>query len=1279
MARTHSKTAFATLLFTTAMTLGLGGASAPALASSPAEAKAGQNLTVRGVLDPKQGLVGRWQREFDRREALLDRTKRRGVRGVPGLLGVMNELHGEVPDEALRQLLASVADDRGRDPLLRAHAGYLLGRVDEAAGKFDGARDRYRDGGWLLDWQIVGPFENTGRVGHEAAYDPETSAFDTEQVFTGKVAMEPIGWRVYPSEDSTRANVSFDEYVHPNTLATAYATTWIRVGGSDQKRDTKAALHVGTGGPYKMWIDGQLVGEGDAYRHPDPLQDVHAATLTPGWHRVLLKVSVDDGLWGFYLRLSDPRGSALRDVQVVDTPPDGWKPVSTPAETEAKHAVRSVRSVLESEAAKTKPNAEDLVALSELYRWTRPFAEDDTSAVAVARRADAAAQSPRSAYMLALLDTDQNDSRAALTEGIARARRELAKGEDPEARALLGQMLAELSWRYRSLGLDRRSRELLAEAGQAVPDDALIELARVDQLGGDGFSLAALDWIEDVLRRYPSSVVVRRELAGYLLEQGRTRDGVKVLDELSREQRGDATLLAARIDALLSLGNVDAAAELANRSAAASPSVPRLHAEVARLELARGDEKAAVAAMQQAISLAPLDADFYGALGELLTMSGDVEGGVAAFRRSLQIKPQQPDLRDLLATLDPKRKDDLFDRYGVETQDVVGKEVPDAWKGKEAALWEHRVAVRVLPNGLSERVDQRVIQVLDDRGVRSQSVQAMSYDPAESYVEVRRARVLRADGTVEDIGEPRIVSLAAAGYRMFYDQRQVQVAFPGLRVGDVVDVAFVKRDVAAHNMFDDYFGDLMPLAGYEPIAHLEYVLEAPAERKLYFNQKVERKVGGKGKAKLPEGVAVYQLERSDVEGLKPESGMPGWSEVAPYLHVSTYETWDDVAKWYWSLVEEQLVVDDKIRAGVAEAMSTVPEDAEEIDKVAAVYRHVVRNTRYVGLEFGIHGYKPYRTTDVYDRRFGDCKDKASLLKVMLGEIGVQAHLVLVRTRDQGRMGERPASLSSFNHAIVYVPKYDLFMDGTAEWSGAKELPEGDQGASVLVVKDGKGGTFRTIPFSKPQDNLRVAKMDVALAKDGSAKVDQSLEIHGADASTERARYESKDERIEKLTQSAGRQFPGTEVKSASFPGIGNILEPVRVQAVLEVPAWGQASQDRMRFPVAGNESRYVQSMAPQTRRTHPLELGHPRLDRQEMNYELPPGLEFTHIPESAKIEAPHGSFQLDVSVDGRTANVKTKLEIRAKRVSPDEYREFREFLRKVDKALGQAFEAGPQR
>ena len=112
------------------------------------------------------------------------------------------------------------------------------------------------------------------------------------------------------------------------------------------------------------------------------------------------------------------------------------------------------------------------------------------------------------------------------------------------------------------------------------------------------------------------------------------------------------------------------------------------------------------------------------------------------------------------------------------------------------------------------------------------------------------------------------------------------------------------------------------------------------------------------------------------------------------MHVSTYKTWDEVGPWYWGLVKDQLTPDDEVRRRVAEITKGLTDDAA---KVRAIYDYVVQRTRYVALEFGIHGFKPHRCAQIFARGWGDCKDKATLIVTMLKELGIPATIVLVRT------------------------------------------------------------------------------------------------------------------------------------------------------------------------------------------------------------------------------------------------------------------------------------------
>lgn len=1241
---------------------------APPAASAPAgtQRDAAPPWTVDasppGVRDPARGLVGRWERELSQRTSELARRRGADPSAVVALLGALPRLHGDVPAGELEAMVDSVRGDAKRHPLVRGYASILRARLHEASGDIAGAGAMLGDAGVLLSWQIVGPFDNAGHAGEGRPFAPEKEAFDPDQTMFGKLPDEPLTWRSWEYEGVPQGGyVSFDEVLRPNEEVVAYATCWVHVPA-----ETGAVLHLGTGGAYTAFVDGQEIGSGDAERLPHPLQDAHGLTLEKGWNRVMVKVAAMHGMWGFFAGLRGPDGKPLPGLKVSGSPPPDWTPRNEIVErTFDPGRPLSLRQSLEQAYDKSKGKKKDRagLALVQLYRWVHPFDRDDDTAAELAREVDARVKTSESSALRYAIETDPKEARTALVTAIDRAR-----DEGKTAGARLTELLLQLAWRERSLGLEDRYRALIDEAMLTTPDDALIELALADRVADDGYPWLGLSWIRDMVGRYPESQTLHGELASRLRGLGRTREALSLLEALHKRGGGQRALAAERIDVLMDLGEADRATALARSATLASPGLPDAFVTLSHLEEARGDLDAARAALGKAIALAPHDALLHSRMGRLLVRAEAIDAAMVSLQRSLELRPQQPDVRDLLAALDTRAGDDMLERYGLDFDAIGELAAPKTWAGKEAGILHHRVAVRVLDNGLTERLDHRVIRILDDRGIRSQSMQGMAFDPAESTVEVRRARVRRADGTVEELGDVGVVGLASAGYRMFYDQRQIRVHFPGLEVGDTVEVAFVRRDLAARNMFDEYFGDLMPLQGTEPRLRVDYILEAPKAMALHWNKPVKQ---GKGENA---DTTVYRLTRKDVAGLKPEPSMPGWTEFADYLHVSTYETWDDVGRWYWDLVSEQLVVDEKIREGVAEALTGLPPSASDRDKAHALYTHVVRNTRYVGLEFGIHGYKPYRTTDVYRRRFGDCKDKASLLKVMLAEVGIDSHLALVRTRDQGVIDTTPASLAAFNHAIVYVPGLDLWLDGTAEWSGPTELPTGDQGASALVVKDGSGADFVTIPVSPADHNRRTIAQVVELSPDGAAKVRHDSTVTGASASQLRYSFQAPEQRRERLEKAFASAHPGAEVQAVEAPDLGDITKPAQMAAELTVPAWAKPEGKGMRFATLGRPSSLQSGMAPQADRKYPMVLDSASVAKTSIEYRLPPGYRFARTPTGKTLESKVGKFSLTVEPTARGAKVSSELTIDRMRIEPQDYAAFREFLRKVDETLEQTFE-----
>jgi transglutaminase-like putative cysteine protease len=412
-------------------------------------------------------------------------------------------------------------------------------------------------------------------------------------------------------------------------------------------------------------------------------------------------------------------------------------------------------------------------------------------------------------------------------------------------------------------------------------------------------------------------------------------------------------------------------------------------------------------------------------------------------------------------------------------------------------------------------------------------------------VDILKVRILGEDGQTQELYQVFEQSLSEPWYNLYYDHRALILSFPPLSKGDVLEVQYKVSQTGTSATLGDYFGDVWFAQGEAPKLLASYAVIVPQERALFVREPKDAGCAKREEALTPPNekpLKVLRFDCKEVAEVPDEAARPGFSEVAQYVHVSTYQDWAAVGRWYWALVEDQLVADKELRAVVAEATQGL---TDERQKVSAIHNWVVQNTRYVGLEFGIHGFKPYRTTLCLRRRFGDCKDKASLIKVMLNEAGIDANLVLVRTRRNGSIEMEPPSLQLFDHAIAYVPKYDLFLDGTAEFSGTRELPWGDQGVPVVIIQDGGGAVSRATPVFPAKHNALLTTMDIDLDQD-EAVVDASLTVTGVFAADYRQSYETEQDREDTFGQGLAQDFPGAKLVSLQFSDLSALEQDVKV-------------------------------------------------------------------------------------------------------------------------------------
>ena len=1170
----------------------------------------------------------------------------RAARGIVPVLELWRDWDWASPDATVGAL-ERLSRDRRLTPARRAYVSALLARARLRVGDPAASREMIGELGYVTSWHVIGPFDNEGKQGFLREDPPEATRmepWDASARYPGKERQ--VGWRQYP-EISQYGYVDLDAVMRPTSNVCGYAETFVH-----SERAQPLGLFLGNGGAAKMWWNGELVLTDETYRQPDPDRHVAVVAAQQGYNRLLVKLCVAETTWGFFLRVADPQGAPVSGVTADGT---AAREVGAPAaNVRLPRAPVTDLAALERAAEGERASAQALEDLARFLAYTGADDPDERRAKQIAARA---AERQPTVERLVLAST-LADERGEV-QRFARRAIEVAPN-DPEALYLHARVLATGPDPIEALPvLDR-----LPSTGIFALRGALLRAGIQRDLE---FDEHALRIVEEGAARAEGShdYLVQRAIAADAA--GRADRVIELRSAAVEARHDDTSSRRALIADALRRGDTDTVRREMAMLDELLPGSAQHGLYAAAIYEGLDDEEGALEALGRARAVAPEDATLAAAQGRLLLRLGRRDAAASSLREALALRPQDAGVRELLESIEPERRRD--EAYAASPEDLLARRVERS--GFPVTVLQNLTVNTVFENGLGSSFTQTAVQVHDDEGARQWRTHSIQYDPDTQRVEIREARVYRRDGRVLEATETFEQQLGEPWYRIYYDTRALVVLFPTLEPGDTVEIRYRVDDIAHRNLFADYYGDLHFLQGFTPIARMDYVLITPKSRELYFN---EPELRGLRHRRVERGdTRIDRWVAEDVPAIRSEEGMPGLTQIAPHLHVSTYRTWEDVGRWWWGLIQDQLQADDHLRQVVRELVAGAPDVRT---KVQRIQNWVVRNTRYVGLEFGIHGYKPYRVPLIVQRGFGDCKDKASLLYTMFREAGIDSRIVLVRTRRNGDLDERPASLAVFDHAIAYVPELDLYIDGTAEHSGTTELPPMDQGVMVLVVGPEEARLART-PVLAPERNLRARTMDVRLSPDGAAEIDVTERVVGAEASHYRSVYQSTGTRADRYERALRNQFPGLVLESQTMQNLEDLEAPVEIEYRARVPQMAQRDGERLRIAPSVVHD-LLRSLARRPERRYPLDVGGTSAYTEERTVRVPRGFRAATVPSGGAADSEFGSLRLTIEGDGQTVRSRTELEIREDLVSPEKYRAFRDWVEEADTLLRQQIVLTPE-
>ncbi|MEO6815497.1 MAG: DUF3857 and transglutaminase domain-containing protein, partial [Edaphobacter sp.] len=135
--------------------------------------------------------------------------------------------------------------------------------------------------------------------------------------------------------------------------------------------------------------------------------------------------------------------------------------------------------------------------------------------------------------------------------------------------------------------------------------------------------------------------------------------------------------------------------------------------------------------------------------------------------------------------------------------------------------------------------------------------------------------------------------------------------------------------------------------------------------------------------------------------------------------VATGGTWQSIGEWYQGLAKDRLMSTPEIAAKAAELTAG---KTDFYDKAEAIGEFLQTQVRYFVIEMGIGGYQPHFAGDIFHNRYGDCKDKATLLSAMLSSVGIHSALMMVDTSRGVIDSDAPSIVGDHMIAAIEIPQ-----------------------------------------------------------------------------------------------------------------------------------------------------------------------------------------------------------------------------------------------------------------
>lgn len=573
----------------------------------------------------------------------------------------------------------------------------------------------------------------------------------------------------------------------------------------------------------------------------------------------------------------------------------------------------------------------------------------------------------------------------------------------------------------------------------------------------------------------------------------------------------------------------------------------------------------------------------------------------------------------------------------------------------KAAILLEDTTYTVAADGTATEHLREVIKILRPQG-RDDGLVAVPFDKDQKLVSLH-VWSIGPDGHEYTVNDKEMIEAGYPGQGNLYEDERIRAANPpGRDPGGIVAYEYEQKMLP-------YVGEkTWFFQGNLPRVSQVFTLELPAG---YSYATVWAHHAAVPEADLENRRWRWELKATPAIHLEHVLYRPSVLSLAGRMTVRyspsspSKDGWQSIGEWYQGLSRDRLAATPEI---AAKANELTAGKADFFDKTEAIAEFVQKQVRYFAIEMGIGGYQPHFAADIFRNRYGDCKDKATLLSAMLSAVDVHAALLMVDDRRGVVDPDAPSIVGNHMITAIEIPKgYEspklrsvvtgktgrryLIFDPTWEKTPFGQLEHELQGSYGLLM-EGSNSQVIKLSLLAPEFNTVHRTGVLQLSSDGSLKGRITESRFGDLSDRRRALYTHGDAKQQSdfMDHVLGEDLSSFKVKDVKVENAEALNKDLTTTYAIEVDHYANAMGPLLtvRPRVLGEEAPPVDH----TDRKIPIDLRETMQARDDYEIELPSGYAVDELPEPVKVDLGFASYESATQVKGNVLHYSRTLTVR---------------------------------